>query len=292
MFKGIDTKKYAKTLEHFAKEDDFINYKLFAIKYNLEIAKAMAHVNIHHWSHFESCFKYSKSKKKMDRKCRYRKPDWPAVLEYFLCFEIGEDSNIEHMSFNRTQRPPYIYFSESNINLFKYIVCNHCVKLVLTSNLAFYMAGYSTKCAKDTSNSVSRMFKNMHTQIKENEKKRKENDPSLKSLYKIGLKAFNQASNNFEKNSTIGTAMAAFCIIEGSRFKFSEKFAPIIPYQSLQYITHKPVTAVVDDKQNIKLSTTNYIFRNKSLEKVTQYDFVESFEVIPKSRFPKGQHKK
>ena len=52
------------------------------------------------------------------------------------------------------------------------------------------------------------------------------------------------------------------------------------------------MTAVVDDKQNIKMSTTNYIFRNKVLETITQYDFVESFEVIPKSRFPKGQQQK
>ena len=251
----------------------------------------MAHINIHHWSHFESCFKYSKSKAKKDRKCRYRKPDWPAVFEYFLNFSIDGNSNVEKMSFNRTQRPPYIFFSESNTNLLKSIVCNHCVKLVLTANLAFYWAGYSTKCNKDTSNCVSRMFKNLLTTGTENEIERKLNHPNQKSYYKQGLSTFNKASNNFEINSTVGTSMASYCILEGGRFQYSQKFVPIIPYQSLQYITNQPVTAVVDSKRNVKLSTTNYIFRHNSLENVNQYDFVQSFEVCTKSKLPKGRTK-
>ena len=83
MFKGIASTKYAMALDNFVQKDDYENYAICANKYNLEIAKAMAHTNIHHWSHFESCFKYSKSKYKKDRKCRYRKLDWPAVFEYF-----------------------------------------------------------------------------------------------------------------------------------------------------------------------------------------------------------------
>ena len=107
------------------------------------------------------------------------------------------------MSFNRTQRPPYIYFSESNTNLLKSIACNHCVKLVLTANLAFYWAGYSTKCNKDTSNCVSRMFRNLLTTVTENEIERKLNHPNQKSYYKQGLSTFNKASNNFEINACV-----------------------------------------------------------------------------------------
>ena len=175
--------------------------------------------------------------------------------------------------------------------MLKSIACNHCVKLVLTANLAFYWAGYSTKCNKDTSNCVSRMFKNLLTTVTENEIERKLNHPNQKSYYKQGLSTFNKASNNFEINSTVGTSMASYCILEGGRFQYSQKFVPIIPYQSLQYITNQPVTAVVDSKRNVKLSTTNYIFRHNSLENVNQYDFVQSFEVCTKSKLPKGRTK-
>ena len=64
---------------------------------------------------------------------------------------------------------------------------------------------------------------------------------------------------------------------------------PIIPYQSLQYIREKSVTAVVDKEMNIKVSTTNYIFRPDSLEKLNQYDFIQSYVVYTKSKFPKGR---
>ena len=229
-----------------------------------------------------------KSKYKKDRKC-YRKPDWPAVFEYFLNFEIDKNSSVEKMAFNRTQRAPYIFFSESNTNLLKSLVCNHCVKLVLSANLAFYWAGYSTKCNKDTSNCVSKMLCIFKTTVQEIEKDRKENNPRLTSYYQDGLKWFNKASNNFEVNSTVGTSMGAFCIVEKSRFKFSQDFVPIIPYQSLQYIRKKVVTAVVDKKMNIKMSTTNYIFRPGSLEKVNQYDFIQSYVVNTKSKLPKGR---
>ena len=73
------------------------------------------------------------------------------------------------------------------------------------------------------------------------------------------------------------------------RFKFSQDFVPIIPYQSLQYIRKKAVTAVVGKKMNIKMYTTNYIFRPGSLEKVNQYDFIQSYVVITKSKFPTGR---
>ncbi len=289
LFNGIETNEYAKLLETFAQNDDFINYQKCANEYNFEIAKAMAHTNIHHWSHFESCFKYSKSKAKKDRKCRYRKPDWPSMFEYFVSFEIDKYSSVEKMEFNRTQRAPYIFFSESNTNLLKSLVCNHCVKLVLSVNLAFYWAGYSTKCNKDTSNCVSKVLNNMLSSVEENEKFRLENNPRQKSYYQLGLSHFSKASNNFEINSTVGTSMGAFCIIEGNRFKYSTKFVPIIPYQSLQYITKQSVTAVVDKKMNIKLSVTHYIFRHPSLEHVNQYDFVQSYVVNTKSKLPKGK---
>ena len=289
LFNGIETNEYAKLLETFAQNDDFINYQKCANEYNFEIAKAMAHTNIHHWSHFESCFKYSKSKAKKDRKCRYRKPDWPSMFEYFVSFEIDKYSSVEKMEFNRTQRAPYIFFSESNTNLLKSLVCNHCVKLVLSANLAFYWAGYSTKCNKDTSNCVSKVLNNMLSSVEENEKFRLENNPRQKSYYQLGLSHFSKASNNFEINSTVGTSMGAFCIIEGNRFKYSTKFVPIIPYQSLQYITKQSVTAVVDKKMNIKLSVTHYIFRHPSLEHVNQYDFVQSYVVNTKSKLPKGK---
>ena len=70
LYNGIDTQRYASLLENFAKNDDYKHYEITANKYNLEVANAMANINIHHWAHFESCFKYSKSKVKKDRKCR------------------------------------------------------------------------------------------------------------------------------------------------------------------------------------------------------------------------------
>ena len=118
------------------------------------------------------------------------------------------------MAFNRTLRAPYIFFSESNTNLLKSLVCNHCVKLVLSANLAFYWAGYSTKCNKDTSNCVSKMLCNFKTTVQEIEKDRKENNPRLTSYYQDGLKWFNKASNNFDVSSTVGSSMGAFCIVE------------------------------------------------------------------------------
>ena len=213
------------------------------------------------------------------------------MFEYFVNFEIDKNSSVEKMVFNRTQRAPYIFFSESNTNLLKSLVCNHCVKLVLSANLAFYWAGYSTKCNKDTSNCVSKVLTNFLGSVEENEKYRLENNPRQKSYYQLGLSHFNKASNNFEINSTVGTSMGAFCMIEGNRFKYSTKFVPIIPYQSLQYITKQSVTAVVDKKMNIKLSVTNYIFRHDSLENVNQYDFVQSYVVNTKSKLPKGKSK-
>ena len=35
------------------------------------------------------------------------------------------------------------------------------------------------------------------------------------------------------------------------------------------------------------MSTTNYIFRSGSLEKVNQYDFIQSYVVNTKSKLPK-----
>ena len=67
------------------------------------------------------------------------------------------------------------------------------------------------------------MLKNLHTTITEIEIDRQENNPGQESFYQKGLRTFNKASNNFELNSTVGTSMGAFCLIEGDRFKFSQR---------------------------------------------------------------------
>ena len=226
IFNGLDTTKYVENLNDAFSRNDIAKTKHWVSKLNLEIAQAMYYLNIHHWKHFNSCFKYTKKNQAEKQNCRYKKPDWPILAKNFLTFEIDENGFADSLKFSRQQRATYIYFSESVINLMKSDFCNHCVKLVKTPQLGFYWASYSTKTAKDNAESINYMYKNLkHNLIneKKNIKKKKAED-SLD--YKKGMSFFSRAAHKFNQRTVVSAPMAAFCVINGKRFIFNGNFFP------------------------------------------------------------------
>ena len=63
IYHGLPVSTIVTKLNEASEKKNSEMYKFWVRKMNLEVAKAMFHLNIHHWKHFESCFKSSKKNK-------------------------------------------------------------------------------------------------------------------------------------------------------------------------------------------------------------------------------------
>ena len=291
IYHGLPVETIVSKLNEASGKHDSEMYKYWVRKMNLEVAKGMFHLNIHHWKHFESCFKYSKKRNKKTQECRYKKPDWPTTVQKFLSFQIDSNGKVQRLSFSTQQRPPFIFLSESVTRLMITELCNHCVKLVETPQLGFYWSSYSTKGQFNNSKSIIGLLNNMKSIIVQNITRVEKGLP-IKSDYKQGMSYLAKAANKFNDKSIIGAPMAAFCLLNGDRFIFSQTFVPLLPWQAHQWLVSNLVSGFLNSKREIKETISHYPNRNTDLEHLSWYEFLENYEICANSYFPKKNRKK